>query len=205
MDNTNKKKDILDYVSDYGKDLHEKNLMEDIRKKEIKKYEKDHERDTKERINIYVDNLNIDKFDNGNYGNNITSTGQGNLDLNMDWSIKSTEPIQNNNGLQLPKSNSLSEDRIKNSKVYKDMENMYKEALNKLKEKDEVINQYQEKIIKLEYMYKEKEEAVNDLTKIKKSLIKLINHFKGKVISEAVVDTVKILIDDKKEDGGIDE
>ena len=123
----------------------------------------------------------------------------------MDWTIKSSEPLYNNNGLQLPKSNNIKEEEIKNSKIYKDMENNYKEALNKLKEKDEEIDQYQEKIIKLEYMYKEKEEKVNDLIKIKKSLIKFINHFKGKVISEAVVDTVKILIDNKKEDGGIDE
>ena len=132
MNKDQEKKDILNYESNYGKDLHEKTLMEDIRKKEIKKYEKDHGRDTKERINIYVDNLNIDKFDNSNYGNNINPTVQGNLDLNMDWSIKSSEPIQNNNGLQLPKSNSLSEDQIKNSKIYKDMENDYKEVLNKL-------------------------------------------------------------------------
>ena len=134
-DQENKKKDILNYVSDYGKDLHEKTLMEETRKKEIKKYEKDHERDTKERINIYVDNLNIDKFDNSNYGNNITASDQSTLDLNMDWSIKSSEPLYNNNGLQLPKSNNIiKEEEIKNSKIYKDIENNYKEALNKLKE-----------------------------------------------------------------------
>ena len=206
------KKDILNYESQYGKDLHKKDLMEDARKKEIKKYEKDHEKqfherkDSKEKINIYVDNLNIDNStDNSNYGNNIAPSGQCNLDLKMDWSIKSSEPLYNNNGLQLPKSNNnIKEEEIKNSKTYKDMENNYKEALNKLKEKDEEINQYQEKIIKLEYMYKEKEEKVNDLMKVKKSLIKFINHFKGKIITEAVVDTVKILIDNKKEDGGID-
>ena len=131
MNKNQEKKDILNYVSDYGKDLHEKTLMEDTRKKKIKKYEKDHERkDSKERTNIYVENLNIDKFDNSNYGNNINPTVQGNLDLNMDWSIKSSEPLYNNNGLELPKSNyHLSEEEIKNSKMYKDMENNYKEAL----------------------------------------------------------------------------
>ena len=137
--NKDQKKDILNYESQYGKDLHKKDLMEDIRKKEIKKYEKDHERDTKERINIYVDNLNIDKFDNStdnsNYGNNINPTVQGNLDLKMDWAIKSSEPLYgNNNGLQLPKSNNIKEEEIKNSKIYKDIENNYKESLNKLKE-----------------------------------------------------------------------
>ena len=214
MDNTNKKKDILNYESNYGKDLHEKTLMEEIRKKEIKKYEKDHERDTKERINIYVDNLNIDKFDNSSNSHNTKSNADNDYswraeaghDLNLNWEIPVSDLIEENSLVpQLPKSNKIKEEEIKNSKIYKHMENNYKEALNKLKEKDEVINQYQEKIIKLEYMYKEKEEAVNDLAKIKKSLIKLINHFKGKVISEAVVDTVKILIEDKKEDGGIDE
>ena len=146
-----KKKDILNYESDYGKQEHQRNLLKD-------------------RMNIYVENLNIDKFDNSNYGNNITSTGQGNLDLNMDWSIKSTEPIQNNNGLQLPKSNSLSEDQIKNSKVYKDMENMYKEKL------------------------KEKESFIDKLINDKKSLINLIKYFKGKVLSDDVFNTIKILM-----------
>ena len=148
-----KKKDILNYESDYGKQEHQRNLLKD-------------------RMNIYVENLNIDKatIDNGNYGNNITSTGQGNLDLNMDWSIKSTEPIQNNNGLQLPKSNSLSEDQIKNSKVYKDMENMYKEKL------------------------KEKESFIDKLINDKKSLINLIKYFKGKVLSDDVFNTIKILM-----------
>lgn len=148
-----KKKDILNYESDYGKQEHQRNLLKD-------------------RMNIYVENLNIDKatIDNSNYGNNITSTGQGNLDLNMDWSIKSTEPIQNNNGLQLPKSNSLSEDQIKNSKVYKDMENMYKEKL------------------------KEKESFIDKLINDKKSLINLIKYFKGKVLSDDVFNTIKILM-----------
>ena len=214
MNKDKEKKDILNYESQYGKDLHEKTLMEDTRKKEIKKYEKDHERDTKERINIYVDNLNIDKFDNSSNSHNTKSNADNDYswraeaghDLNLNWEIPVSDPIEENTILpQLQKSNNIKEEDIKNSKIYKDMENNYKETLNKLKEKNEVINQYQEKIIKLEYMYKEKEEAVSDLTKIKKSLIKLINHFKGKVISEAVVDTVKILIDDKKEDGGIDE
>ena len=215
QENKNKDKNILNYASDYGKDLHEKTLMEETRKKEIKKYEKDHERDTKERINIYVDNLNIDKFDNSSNSHNTKSNADNDYswraeaghDLNLNWEIPVSDPIEENRIIpRLPKSNNnIKEEDIKNSKIYKDMENNYKEALNKLKEKDEAINKYQEKIIKLEYMYKEKEEAVSDLTKIKKSLIKLINHFKGKVISEAVVDTVKILIDDKKEDGGIDE
>ena len=178
-DQENKNKDILNYESDYGKDLHEKTLMEDIRKKEIKKYEKDHEKDTKERINIYVDNLNIDKFDNSNYGNNINPTVQGNLDLNMDWSIKSSEPLYNNNGLQLPKSNNIKEEEIKNSKIYKDMENNYKEALNKLKEKESFINK-----------------LIDDKT----SLINIIKHFKGKVLSDDIFDTIKILMF-----GGVDD
>ena len=117
MSEENKDKDILNYESDYGKEFHERNLL-------------------KERTNIYVENLNIEKaaIDNSNYGNNINPTVQGNLDLNMDWSIKSSEPLYNNNGLQLPKSNNniIKEEEIKNSKIYKDMENDYKEVLNKL-------------------------------------------------------------------------
>ena len=177
--NKDQKKDILNYESQYGKDLHKKDLMEDVRKKEIKKYEKDHERGTKERTNIYVDNLNIDKFDNTNYGNNINAKSQGNLNLNLDWSIKSSEPLSNNNGLQLQKSNNIKEEEIINSKIYKDMENNYKEALNKLKEKESFINK-----------------LIDD----KRSLINLIKHFKGKVLSDDIFDTIKILMF-----GGVDD
>ena len=156
MNKDQEKKDILNYESDYGKDLHEKNLMEDVRKKEIKKYEKDHEKqfherkDSKEKINIYVDNLNIDNStDNTNYGNNINAKSQGNLNLNLDWSIKSSEPLYNNNGLQLQKSNNnIKEEDIKNSKIYKDMENNYKEALNKLKEVETEIKKIKKFISK---------------------------------------------------------
>ena len=145
MNKDKEKKDILNYKSDYGKDLHEKTLMEETRKKEIKKYEKDHERDTKERINIYVDNLNID---NSNYGNNITSSGQGNLDLNMDWSIKSSEPLYNNNGLQLPKSNNIKEEEIiklksliesKDKKIY-ELDKKLDILNNKLRNKNKIIS-----------------------------------------------------------------
>ena len=160
MDNTNKdqeKKDILNYESQYGKDLHKKELMEDVRKKEIKKYEKDHEKQFHERnnskertnINMYVDNLNIDKFDNSNYGNNITSSGQGNLDLNMNWSIKSSEPLSNNNGLQLQKSNNIKEEDIKNSKIYKDMENNYKETLDRFNDSTYKLSEADAEIKKL--------------------------------------------------------
>ena len=156
MNKDQEKKDILNYASDYGKDFHEKTLMEDARKKEIKKYEKDHERnDSKERTNIYVENLNIDKFDNSNYGNNINPIVQGNLDLNMDWSIKSTEPIQNNNGLQLPKSNNIKEEEIKNSKIYKDMENDYKEVLNKLNDSKYKLKEVNAKNKKLKKFIRE--------------------------------------------------
>ena len=157
MNKDQEKKDILNYESDYGKDLHEKNLMKDVRKKEIKKYEKDHERNnSKERMNInmYVDNLNIDKFDNStdnsNYGNNIAPSGQSNLDLNMDWSIKSSEPLYDNNGLQLPKSNNnIKEEEIINSKIYKDMENNYKEALNRFNESTYKLSEADAKIKRL--------------------------------------------------------
>ena len=190
MNKNQEKKDILNYASNYGKDLHEKTLMEDIRKKEIKKYEKDHERkDSKERTNIYVENLNIDKFDNSNYGNNINPTVQGNLDLNMDWSIKSSEPLYNNNGLQLPKSNNnIKEEEIINSKIYKDMENNYKEALDKLKEKDEVINKYE---IELEKIKNDK----NKLIKFKNNIIdKLLEYLKGKELTEDLYSIMKIII-----------
>ena len=152
QENKNKDKGILNYESQYGKDLHKKDLMEDARKKEIKKYEKDHERDTKERINIYVDNLNIDNStDNTNYGNNIAPSAQGSLDLKMDWSIKSSEPLyDNNNGLQLPKSNNnIKEEEIINSKIYKDMENNYKEALNRFNESTYKLSEADAKIKRL--------------------------------------------------------
>ena len=192
MNKNKEKKDILNYESDYGKDLHEKDLMEDIRKKEIKKYEKDHEKqfherkDSKERTNIYVENLNID---NSNYGNNITSSGQSKLDLNMDWSIKSSEPLYNNNGLQLSKSNNnIKEEEIINSKIYKDMENNYKEALDKLKEKDEVINKYE---IELEKIKNDK----NKLIKFKNNIIdKLLEYLKGKELTEDLYSIMKIII-----------
>ena len=158
MNKDQENKDILNYESQYGKDLHKKDLMEDVRKKEIKKYEKDHEKQFHERnnskermnINMYVDNLNIDNStDNSNYGNNIAPSGQGNLDLKMDWSIKSSEPLYNNNGLQLPKSNNnIKEEEIINSKIYKDMENNYKEALNKLKEVETEIKKFKKFISK---------------------------------------------------------
>ena len=153
--NKDQKKDILNYESQYGKDSHKKDLMEDIRKKEIKKYEKNHEKqfherkDSKEKINIYVDNLNIDKFDNSNYGNNIAPSGQGNLDLNMNWSIKSSEPLYNNNGLQLPKSNNIKEEDIKNSKIYKDMENNYKETLDRFNDSTYKLSEADAEIKKL--------------------------------------------------------
>ena len=197
--NKDQKKDILNYESDYGKDLHEKNLMEDVRKKEIKKYEKDHEKqfherkDSKEKINIYVDNLNIDNStDNTNYGNNINAKSQGNLNLNLDWSIKSSEPLYNNNGLQLQKSNNnIKEEDIKNSKIYKDMENNYKEALNKLKEKNEVIDDYE---IELEKMKNDK----NKLIKFKNNIInKLLEYLKGKELTEDLYSIIKIIIDFK--------
>ena len=131
-ENKNKDKDILNYESDYGKEFHERNLL-------------------KERTNIYVENLNIEKaaIDNSNYGNNINPTVQGNLDLNMDWSIKSSEPLCNNNGLQLPKSNNIKEEEIKNSKIYKDMENDYKEVLNKLNDSRYKLSEANNKIKRL--------------------------------------------------------
>ena len=191
MNKNKEKKDILNYESDYGKDLHEKTLMEDVRKKEIKKYEKDHEKqfherkDSKERTNIYVENLNID---NSNYGNNINPTVQGNLDLNMDWSIKSSEPLYSNNGLQLPKSNNIKEEEIKNSKIYKDMENNYKEVLNKLKEKESFINKYE---IELEKIKNDK----NKLIKFKNNIIdKLLEYLKGKELTEDLYSIMKIII-----------
>lgn len=191
--NKDQKKDILNYESQYGKDLHKKDLMEDARKKEIKKYEKDHERNnSKEKINIYVDNLNIDNStDNSNYGNNINAKSQGNLNLNLDWSIKSSEPLYNNNGLQLSKSNNIKEEEIKNSKIYKDMENNYKETLNKLKEKNKAINDY---VIELEKIKNDK----NKLIKFKNNIIdKLLEYLKGKELTEDLYSIIKIIIDFK--------
>ena len=42
-ENKNKDKDILNYESDYGKEFHKRNLL-------------------KERMNIYVENVNIEKL-----------------------------------------------------------------------------------------------------------------------------------------------
>lgn len=200
QENKNKDKNILNYESDYGKELHKKDLMEDVRKKEIKKYEKDHEKqfherkDSKEKINIYVDNLNIDKFDNStdnsNYGNNIAPSGQSNLDLNMDWSIKSSEPLYNNNGLQLSKSNNIKEEEIKNSKIYKDMENNYKEAL---KERNQEIEGLRKDLIEANHKNK-------NLIKLKKILISIINNFKNKTLTDETIDLIKIFIDEDVDD-----
>ena len=168
QENKNKDKDILNYESDYGKEFHKRNLL-------------------KERTNIYVENLNIEKaaIDNSNYGNNINPTVQGNLDLNMDWSIKSSEPLYNNNGLQLPKSNNIiKEEEIKNSKIYKDME-------NKLEEKDKIINEYE---IELEKIKNHK----NKLIKFKNNIInKLLEYLKGKELTEELYSIMKIIIDFK--------
>ena len=196
--NKDQKKDILNYESQYGKDLHKKDLMEDIRKKEIKKYEKDHEKQFHERnnpkermnINMYVDNLNIDKFDNStdnsNYGNNINPKSQGNLNLNLDWSIKSSEPLYNNNGLQLAKSNNIKEEEIINSKLYKDMENNYKEALKE-------IDGLRKDLIESDCKNK-------NLIKLKKILISIINNFKNKTLTDETIDLIKIFIDEDVND-----
>ena len=172
MNKDQEKKDILNYASDYGKDLHEKTLMEDARKKEIKKYEKDHERNnSKERTNIYVENLNIDKFDNSNYGNNINPTVQGNLDLNMDWSIESSEPLYNNNGLQLSKSNNIKEEEIKKLKSI-------------IESKDKKIYELDKKLDKLNNKLKNKNKIISNIIKFIKSL-------KAESIS---IDTIKLLL-----------
>ena len=197
--NKDQKKDILNYESQYGKDLHKKDLMEDARKKEIKKYEKDHEKqfherkDSKERTNIYVENVNIEKaaIDNTNYGNNIAPSGQGNLDLKMDWTIKSSEPLyDNNNGLQLQKSNNIKEEDIKNSKIYKDMENNYKEAL---KERNQEIEGLRKDLIEANHKNK-------NLIKLKKILISIINNFKNKTLTDETIDLIKIFIDEDVDD-----
>ena len=173
-ENKNKDKDILNYESDYGKEFHERNLL-------------------KERMNIYVENLNIEKaaIDNSNYGNNITSSGQSKLDLNMDWSIKSSEPLYNNNGLQLPKSNyHLNEEEIKNSKIYKDMENNYKEAL---KERNKEIEGLRKDLIEANHKNK-------NLIKLKKILISIIDNFKNKMLTDETIDLIKIFIDEDVND-----
>ena len=197
MNKDQENKNILNYESQYGKDLHKKDLMEDVRKKEIKKYEKDHEKqfherkDSKEKINIYVDNLNIDNStDNTNYGNNINPKSQGNLNLNLDWSIKSSEPLYNNNGLQLPRSNNIKEEEIKNSKIYKDMENNYKEAL---KERNQEIEGLRKDLIEANHKNK-------NLIKLKKILISIINNFKNKTLTDETIDLIKIFIDEDVDD-----
>lgn len=193
------KKDILNYESDYGKDLHEKTLMEDIRKKEIKKYEKDHERDTKERINIYVDNLNIDKFDNSSNSHNTKSNADNDYswraeaghDLNLNWEIPVSDPIEENRIIpQLPKSNNIKEEEIKNSKIYKDMENNYKEAL---KERNQEIEGLRKDLIEANHKNK-------NLIKLKKILISIINNFKNKTLTDETIDLIKIFIDEDVDD-----
>lgn len=166
-DQENKKKDILNYESDYGKDLHEKTLMEDTRKKEIKKYEKDHEGDTKERINIYVDNLNIDKFDNSSNSHNTKSNADNDYswrakaehDLNLNWEIPVSDPIEENTLVpQLPKSKT--EDKISINKIIVDIEKFMDVLVNNLNILIDLID------------YKTGEELDEPYAKIMKNIIK---------------------------------
>ena len=166
-DQENKKKDILNYESDYGKDLHEKTLMEETRKKEIKKYEKDHERDTKERINIYVDNLNIDKFDNSSNSHNTKSNADNDYswrakaghDLNLNWEIPVSDPIEENKIIpQLPKSKT--EDKISVNKLIVDVEKFMDVLVNNLNILIDLID------------YKTGDELDEAYSKIMKNIIK---------------------------------
>lgn len=166
MNKDQENKKVLNYESDYGKEFHNKNLL-------------------KERMNIYVENLNIEKaaIDNSNYGNNITSSGQSKLDLNMDWSIKSSEPLYNNNGLQLPKSNNIKEEEIK-----------------KLKS---IIESKDKKIYELDKKLDILNDKLRNKNKIISNIIKFIKSLKGESIS---IDSIKLLLifiegednDDKK-------
>ena len=155
QENKNKDKNILNYESDYGKEFHERNLL-------------------KERTNIYVENLNIEKaaIDNSNYGNNINPTVQGNLDLNMDWSIKSTEPLYSNNGLELPKSNN----------------NIKEEEIKKLKS---IIESKDKKIYELDKKLDTLNNKLRNKNKIISNIIKFIKSLKGESIS---IDTIKLLL-----------
>ena len=182
MNKDKEKKDILNYESQYGKDLHEKTLMEDTRKKEIKKYEKDHERNnSKERTNIYVENLNIDKFDNTNYGNNINAKSQGNLNLNLDWSIKSSEPLYNNNGLQLSKSNNIKEEEITKLKSL-------------IESKDKKIYELDKKLDTLNNKLRNKNKIISNIIKFIKSL-------KSESISTDTIKLLLIFIEGEDKDG----
>ena len=180
MDNTNKNKnkDILNYESKYGKDLHEKTLMEETRKKEIKKYEKDHENNSKERINIYVDNLNIDKFDNSSNSHNTKSNADNDYswrpevghDLNLDWQIPVSDPIEENSiAPQLPKSNKLDSD-YNEKELIKYFENLKEEIdtiieLLKYKEDKLLDKEFLNIIIKMLNRIKSKGDDKNEINR----------------------------------------
>ena len=172
-DQENKKKDILNYESDYGKDLHEKTLMEETRKKEIKKYEKDHERDTKERINIYVDNLNIDKFDNSSNSHNTKSNADNDYswraeaghDLNLNWEIPVSDPIEKNRIIpQLSKSNKLDSDDNE-----KELINYFENLKEELDTIIELLKYKEDKLLDKEFL---------------NIIIKMINRIKSKGVDK---------------------
>ena len=168
MNKDQEKKDILNYASDYGKDFHEKTLMEDARKKEIKKYEKDHERNnSKERTNIYVENLNIDKFDNSSNSHNTKSNADNDYswraeaghDLNLNWEIPVSDPIEENSIVpQLPKSKI--EDKVSINKIIVDVEKFMDILVNNLNILIDLID------------YKTGEELDETYAKIMKKIIK---------------------------------
>ena len=179
MNKDQEKKDILNYESDYGKDLHEKTLMEETRKKEIKKYEKDHERNnSKEKINIYVDNLNIDKFDNSSNSHNTKSNtdndyswrAEAGHDLNLNWEIPVSDPIEENNiAPQLPKSKT--EDKASVNKLIVNVEKFMDVLVNNLNILIDLID------------YKTGDELDEAYAKIMKNIIKDIIG-KGDVITD---------------------
>lgn len=104
-DQENKKKDILNYESDYGKEFHNKNLLKEL---------------MKEKMNAYVETLNVTINDSSNSHNTHTKSNADNdyswkaeagHDLNLNWEIPVSDPIEENSIVpQLPKSNKLDSD-----------------------------------------------------------------------------------------------
>ena len=124
-DQENKKKDILNYESDYGKEYHNKNLLKEL---------------MKEKMNAYVETLNVTINDSSNSHNTHTKSNADNdyswkaeagHDLNLNWEIPVSDPIEENSIVpQLPKSKT--EGKISVNNLIVDMEKFMDVLVNNL-------------------------------------------------------------------------
>lgn len=163
-DQENKKKDILNYESDYGKEFHNKNLLKEL---------------MKEKMNAYVETLNVTINDSSNSHNTHTKSNADNdyswkaeagHDLNLNWEIPVSDPIEENSIVpQLPKSNKLDSD-YNEKELIKYFENLKEEIdtiieLLKYKEDKLLDKEFLNIIIKMLNRIKSKGDDKNEINR----------------------------------------